>query len=246
MASTRIPAEAHEGLPSRAVTDFSQRRPWRKRRLPVSHPRKPQAAPAIPASRRSRTCGMGILPPRDSTASFRRLPARTDTTCQPISVNTRVRSPHCIHERGSAPKAGASGRYEAACSPGSPGSRVGDHRRMRIDAPGDASGPCCPHTVRNVTGQPARKAVAHLRDAGVRTFAFTGRWSSKPVGTVLAQHPHAGIFRLDRVVLVASMGPHQAGRHGMIFVPGVATCDLTRLPSEPACAGGPVVLRSTS
>lgn len=105
---------------------------------------------------------------------------------------------------------------------------------------------CCPHTVPDVTGQTGRAAVAHLRNAGVDTIAFRGRWSSRPVGTVLAQHPHAGSFRLHKVTLAASMGRHRPGKHRMIFVPGVATCELTPLPSGSPCAGGPVVLRLTS
>ena len=97
--------------------------------------------------------------------------------------------------------------------------------------------------VPSVVGLPGSRAVGRLRSAGYENIAVKGRWSHKPQGTILAQSAgFAATQGRDAVIhLVASRGTRDSA-HGLIDLPGVATCELSPLPAEAACAGGPVIL----
>jgi hypothetical protein len=90
-----------------------------------------------------------------------------------------------------------------------------------------------------VVGLPGNQAVGRLRAAGYETIAVKGRWSGQRVGVILAQHSSAPGDPDAVVHLVASKGGRRTGR---IYFPGVATCELSPMPSGAACAGGPVLL----
>lgn len=99
--------------------------------------------------------------------------------------------------------------------------------------------------VPDVSGKQAQVALVHLRDSGYEHFNWSGRWSTEPVGVVLATRPAAGTPapRGVRVRLIMSQGPHtHPVRPAM--VPGIGTCDVDPPPPGPPqpCAGGPVML----
>jgi hypothetical protein len=95
----------------------------------------------------------------------------------------------------------------------------------------------------DVSGQQARTALIHLRQGGYDHFSWAGRFSSQPVGTVLATRPAAGTATPHdaRIRLVMSQGPRTRPTQ-FVMVPGIGTCDVNPLPPGTPCAGGPVML----
>jgi hypothetical protein len=109
-------------------------------------------------------------------------------------------------------------------------------------ASGRSSGPKVP----DVAGQQAAQALDGLRRSGYERFSMVARWSTKPVGVVLATNPSAGSVNAtgDQVLLVVSTGTPSPGARN-ITVPGIGQCSFAIDPYNSKgfpCIGGTVLV----
>lgn len=97
--------------------------------------------------------------------------------------------------------------------------------------------------VPSVTGLSGRVALVRLQAAGLRTVRFDASRSRRPASIVLVQRPKAGsrVMARGKVEVTISAGDHPVGQ--FVFVSGISTCTMDRVPIAKPCVGGPVPAR---